>query len=137
MEVILTGSAFNTGVSLKTYIMQKVSNFNSKFSVNKIHKIHIVLNKEGGVFNTKIDVREEFDSKGIINANTHDSDAYKCFDNAIKTIERQIYVAKERHISGIKKQGTDFKNKIHNNQTKNLDIVDESYNVIEDEEDIK
>jgi ribosome-associated translation inhibitor RaiA len=47
MQIVITGSAFDTGVSIKNHIKEKLDTISKKLKSGKLHKIHAVLNKDG------------------------------------------------------------------------------------------
>ena len=129
MELIITGSAFDTGVAIKNHIKEKVSLILKKFKSGNVHKIHLVLNKDGINFLCKIDVIKEVGAKPILHASSEASDAYPCVDLAIKKIEDQILKYKNKMVSQKKHNGATLKEQSH--LMPEVELVDEIYEIIE------
>jgi ribosomal subunit interface protein len=132
MEIVITGSAFDTGVSIKNHIKEKLDLVAKKLKDGKLHKIHAVLNKESINFVCKIDVMEEIGGKSIIHASYEATDAYACVDLAIKRIEEQVVRYKDKIITDRNHEGAVFKEK--SRHLPEAEIVDEEYEVLGENE---
>lgn len=133
MEITITGSAFDTGVSLRNHIKEKLEIIAKKLRKGKIHKIHTVVNKDGINFLCKIDVIEEIDTKAVIHASHEATDVYACVDLTIKKIEEQFIKRKEKIIDLQKYEGSLMKEKI--SSIKPEDVEEVYLTIGEDEED--
>ena len=129
MELIITGSAFDTGISIKNHIKEKVDLLLKKLKSGNVHKIHLVLNKDGINFLCKIDIIKEIGAKPILHASSEASDAYPCVDLAIKKIEDQILKYKNKMVSLKKHKGIILKEKSH--LVPKVELVEEVYEIIE------
>jgi ribosomal subunit interface protein len=131
MEIVITGSAFDTGVSIKNHMIEKLNLVAKKLKDGKLHKIHAVLNKEGINFVCKIDVIEEIGGKTILHASYEATEAYPCADLAIKKIEEQVVKYKDKIITERNHEGAVLKEKSHHLPEV---LVDEEYEVLGDDE---
>lgn len=129
MEIIITGSAFDTGLSIKNHIRDKLDRMSKKLKSKNVHKVHLVLNKNGINFLSKIDIIKEVGSKPILHASGEALDAYPCVDIAIKKIEDQILKYKDKKITKLKHEG--FVIKTQNAHQDDLELIDEIYDIIE------
>jgi ribosomal subunit interface protein len=129
MEIIITGSAFDTGLSVKNHITEKLNNMSKKLNSKNVHKVHLVLNKDGINFLSRIDVIKEIGQKPILHSSAEAADPYHCVDSSIKKIEDQILKYKNKEMSKTKHDGMVTKELVHHSD--DLEIVDAIYEVIE------
>ena len=132
MEIIVTGSAFNTGTSIKQHIEEKVNIMAKKFKPNTVNKIHTVLNKDGINFLCRIDVIDAVAGKASFYASAEAVDAYPCVDLAIKKIEEQLIKRKEKVLREKKHDGASLKEATKG--ANQVDLVEEVYDVIGDDD---
>jgi putative sigma-54 modulation protein len=128
MEVVITGSGFDTGVSIKNHMKEKLDLVAKKLKAGKLHKIHAVLNKENINFHCKIDVVEEIGGKTILHASSEATEAYPCVDLAIKKIEEQIVKYKDKIITERNHEGAIAKEKSHH--LPENELIEEEYEVL-------
>jgi putative sigma-54 modulation protein len=128
MKVIITGSAFDTGVSIRNHIQERLNSVAKKLKSSKIHKLHLVLNKEGISFVSKIDVIDEIQGKTVLHASCEMGDAYTSVDGAIKKIQDQVIKYKDRVLKNRNHSGT-----IAKISTRNIKLEDviEEYEVLD------
>ena len=132
MEIIITGSAFDAGNSLKNHIKEKLALIVRKVKKGAIHKIHIVINKEGMNFLCRIDVTEEIDKKAVISSSNQAGDPYVCVDFAIKKLEEQLVKHSKKNITTRNHEGAVLKQDIARIPS---ETVEEVYEILGDDED--
>jgi ribosomal subunit interface protein len=132
MEIIITGSAFDTGNALKNHIKEKLTLIAKKVKKGVIHKIHIVINKEGINFVCRIDVTEEIDKKAVISSSNQAGDPYVCVDFAIKKLEEQLVKHNKKNITIRNHEGAVLKQDIARIPS---ETVEEVYEILGDDED--
>lgn len=132
MEITITGSAFDTGTALRTHIQEKLALVTKKVKKDAIHKIHVVINKEGIDFSCRIDVIEEIDGKAFISASNHATDVYACADICIKKLEDQLVRHNKKVLTQMKHEGVILKQEIN---APGLELPEEVYEVLGDDDE--